>query len=224
MTVTELVAEVTDAWMGDSDSPTDGSDEWNYILRIANRKLRQWARDKNRSWSSLYEERTFGTVSSGTQTYDLDEDVHKLSDFVYVDINDTQYAEYKVVRPNQRGEHFNSVFLTGPEGAKVLHFYDSIVATSTVVGGTIRAGVYILPEPLASANDDVLIDSPDWLVLATAAEAARNDPAKDDQYSNLITAANDEYETMVLNNLHNPHAQPGGVRVDLPTIGNDGSW
>jgi hypothetical protein len=187
-------------------------------VSIVNRKLREWARDPKVGWNSLFEERNVGTLST-SQTVELDEDVHKLSDWVYVRDSDDQERRYTVVQPNRRGQYreSNSVYVSG--NPKVLNFIDSISVDDQMIGADIIAPLYFLPEELTAGTDDIYIDSPEWLIYATAAELARNDPAKDDQFSNLVGMANEFYSQMVDNNNVLPYGQPMDIPVDVQRTG-----
>jgi hypothetical protein len=218
MTLTELVTEINFAHKGNNRAPAEGTDKWDRTVSIVNRKLREWARDPKVGWNSLFEERNVGTLST-SQTVELDEDVHKLSDWVYVRDSDDQERRYTVVQPNRRGQYreSNSVYVSG--NPKVLNFIDSISVDDQMIGADIIAPLYFLPEELTAGTDDIYIDSPEWLIYATAAELARNDPAKDDQFSNLVGMANEFYSQMVDNNNVLPYGQPMDIPVDVQRTG-----
>lgn len=217
MTLNELVAEINYAHKGNSKVLAEGSDKWNRTVSILNRKRREWATDATTEWNSLFEIRSAGTFST-TQTVELDDDIHKLSDFIFLgDLSTSTWKRYDVVSPQRRGEYSEAVYVSG--NPKVLTFIDIIPATDSWIGSTINVPCYIVPEDLTLGSEDVLIDSTEWLIYATAAELARNDPAKDDQFSNLMGMANDLYQAMKDNNNVAPYGQPFDVPVEVFATG-----
>lgn len=218
MLVSELIVDINYAHKGNNRAPTEGSDKWNRTLAIANRKLREWAADSNTAWTSLFEEDDIGTFSI-TQSYPLSAGTQKLSDFVYLR-DGTREMAFNVVPPQRRAEYTNAVYVSG--NPKTLTFTDVIAADHPFIGADIIVPRYKVPTALTAGTDTVRIDSPEWLTYAVAAELARNDPAKDDQFSNLIGMANDLYQQMKDNNNVAPYAQPFDIPVEVTTTGE--SW
>lgn len=216
MTLNEFVTEVSYAHKGSDKNLTEGSDKWNRTVSILNRKRREWARDSRTTWASLFEERNVGTFST-QQTIDLDEDIHKLSDFIILREDNTNWKTLNVVSPQRRNEYSDAVYVSG--NPRVLTFIDTITADNQWIGADIIAPCYIVPEDVTTGSEDVTIDSPEWLIYATAAELARNDPAKDDQFSNLIGMANELYQQMKDNNDLLPYGQPFDVPFEVMQTG-----
>ena len=219
MLLSELITDINYAHKGNNRAPTEGSDKWNRAVAIINRKLREWATDSETSWASLFEERTVGTFST-TQTVTLATDVHKLSDYVYLLDADDRERQFTVIKPQQRKDFTEAVYVSG--NPKVLTFVDTISASDSFIGADIIVPLFKLPEALSSASDTVIVDSTEWLTYAVAAELARNDPAKDDQFGNLIGLANELYQQMKDNNDTLPYAQPFSVPVEVMQTGE--SW
>jgi hypothetical protein len=211
MTLNGLVAEINYAHKGNNKVLAEGSDKWNRTVSILNRKRREWARDATTQWNSLFEVRTVGTFSTD-QTVELDDDIHKLSDFIYLE-SGADWRRFDVVTPQRRREYSQAVYVSG--NPKVLTFIDPIAATDSWLGSSIQVPCYFVPEDVTTGTDDVFIDSTEWLIYATAAELARNDPAKDDQFGNLIGMANDLYQAMKDNNNIPPYGQPFDVPVEV---------
>lgn len=218
MLVSELIVDINYAHKGNNRAPTEGSDKWNRTLAIANRKVREWAADSNTAWNSLFEEDDIGTFST-TQAYPLSAGTQKLSDFVYLR-DGTREMAFNVVAPQRRAEFTNAVYVSG--NPKTLTFTDAIAADHPFIGADIIVPCYKVPTALTAGTDTVRIDSTEWLTYAVAAELARNDPAKDDQFSNLIGMANDLYQQMKDNNNVAPYAQPFDIPVEVTTTGE--SW
>lgn len=219
MTLADLITQVHYAYKGNTRVPVSGDVKYTLYLGIANRKIREWARDPNNHWASLYDgSRTIGTVASGTQTYDLDEDFISPSDQIFAETSATSYFEMDVIKAPLRHQLSNGVFISSFDPPK-LTFADTIGSTSSLVGRTIRVPGYYMPEELVSPSDFIPVDNPDWLVYATAAELARNDAAKTDQFPNLIGLANEEYRKMVENNQNSSFEAPNAVANNMPLIG-----
>ena len=215
MILNDLVAEINYAHKGNNKVLEEGSVKWNRTVSILNRKRREWARDATTEWNSLFEIRTVGTFSTD-QTIELDEDIHKLSDFVYLE-DGSSWKKFEVVSPQRRKEYNQAVYVSG--NPKVLTFIDTIQATDQWIGSSIQVPCYFVPEDVTTGTDDVFIDSTEWLIYATAAELARNDPAKDDQYGNLVGMANDLYQAMKDNNNIPPYGQPFDIPVEVYSTG-----
>ncbi|MCK9461458.1 MAG: hypothetical protein M0R80_17650 [Proteobacteria bacterium] len=85
MLVSELFLHINDAYRAtDDDAPTAGTADYSYWLRVANRKINEWARDTKVTWESLSrgyftEPGTVSTVGTtaltGVGTYFLDYEV-----------------------------------------------------------------------------------------------------------------------------------------------------
>lgn len=50
MTVASLIADVNDSFRGDEPAPTQGTEEYNYWLRVARRKLFELFSDDKQNW------------------------------------------------------------------------------------------------------------------------------------------------------------------------------
>lgn len=200
------------AYKGNNRWPSAGADKYNRILMIANRKIEEWARDANVNWRSLWSDDNLTTVLADTQNYNLPATVIRTSDYVYVDIDGLPHAQYKVVPPAQRDAYPYSCYVQGVN-PPILTFNFDINTGDPIVGGTIRLATYKVPDALEDTTDEIPVDDPTWLVYEVAAELARNDPAKDDQFGNLAGIANDKYQKMIRNNNKVGFAQPGGAPI-----------
>lgn len=218
MIVSEYIPAVWQAYRGKgSKAPAAGEDKWNNALIVTNSRLRSLAGDSNYQGDAYFDVRTI-TLSSST-TYDLDDDVLRLADEVYaIDVNGTQ-VNFKAVKKSQRNLFAKAVYITG-SNPKVLNFNEAI--PESLIGTTFYFGCYLEPEALTAASDDIIIENIDWLIYATAAELARNDPAKDDQYPNLQGIANDLYDDLIGSAQVNAYGQPNAAQVGYNQVGE--SW
>lgn len=219
MILSDLVAEISVAYKGRDKQWAEGTDKWDRAVTILNRKRREWARDADVSWRSLYSIETIGTFST-TQTYNLASDINKLGDFVYLE-DGNNWKQFSVISPLRRREYSQACYVTGIN-PQVLTFIDTISATDPWIGSDIKAGAYSIPADVTTGSSEVTIDNPEWLIYATAAELARNDPAKDDQFDNLLGMANDLYQKMKDANDELGYGQPFDVPVEVIQTGE--SW
>ena len=219
MLVSTLFDRINYALRGlDDDTPAEGSEEATYWLSVINRKKDEWAYDPNENWSSLFAVRTLADpVVAGTQTYDLDRDFMRPSDDVFVEVG-PKTITHKLVEPQLRDT--GDVFITG----KILNFTDTIEATDERVGGDILMPGFYSPIDLTAFDDDVLIDDPNWLAVAVAAELAFSDVTYEDKYSDLVGMANDLYTKMKSANRKGTITSPRAIRTSVNRIGNSGEW
>lgn len=220
MQVTEFMNQVYYAYRGKgaSKTPVAGSEKYNTALAIANRKIKEWATDPNNKWASLFEVRTIDTVdaTTPTYTYDLPADFFSASDFAEIIKTDGSKLEYPIVLPQRRNLYNQALYVSGRNPHKITF---SQTIDSGLNGGTLKVAAYYIPADLVNPTDVIPVDSPEWLIYATAAELARNDAAKDDQFPNLVGIANDLYRKMVEANNMAGFMQDNIVDNGMPVIG-----
>lgn len=221
------------AWVrykGNTNWPNPGTPKYIQMTVLANDiLLHEYVLDEKIQWDSLFTERTYGPIEANTQAYALDDDVFYLSDFVYILRTDGNTDRFQVVHPEQRNRGFQGVgmvgsdngdpitYLTGSsqggESNLTLNFEDNFVVGGNMngdIGGTIEVGCYAIPTPIANPGDTIPVNNPGWLMLRVAAEMARNDPAKQDQFPIIQGEANDIYSKMAVGNQGNSFQQPNG--------------
>ena len=214
MILSQLVTEAYLAYRGKTSSvPASGTEKYTRILTIANRKQREWAQDSNVDWLSRYEIRSAGTLSSGTQTYDIDSDVMRLSYFVILTNLSAVKSYVSILKPQQITRFTTGAYVAG-FNPQQLTFITTI--TSAYTGFGLSYPCFTMPTDLSVATSVVAVDDPQWLVYAVAAELARNDYAKEEQYTNLIGQANDLYMKMVDAAQMSSALQPNGVVNAMP--------
>jgi hypothetical protein len=206
----EFLVEVNDALRGtDDDAPTFGDDEANYWVRILNRKKRELYEDVTQTWANTFDgTRTLGTISaSATPTFDTEDDFLAPSDKVYVVTTEDQVVEYNVIKPQERLRFRREVYIAGMD-PQVLYFSKEINEDENIVGGTLFLPGYYMPDDITAATDTLPFLSPDWAVLAVAAEVAGNDIVYEDKEANLTTKANNLYTLMVRKNRRGTYGNP----------------
>jgi hypothetical protein len=205
-----LINNINDAYRGEEDVPAVGTTEYDYWLRVINRKQREWAKDVKQKWASLFEVRSLTpVVTSGTQSYNLPTDFLKPADQLWVNYNTTQRIYFTLKNPQYRARYGN-VFISG-RNPKKLTFVDTVDTYANILGKTISMPGYFMPVDLASGTDLVSVDDPDWLVYAAASELAFNDITYEDKYIDLNTKANSLYIQMVQTNRTTSPSNPRTV-------------
>jgi len=214
MLVSTLFDRINYALRGiDDDTPAEGSEEATYWLSVINRKKDEWAYDPNENWSSLFAVRTLADpIAAATQSYNLDSDFMRPSDDVFVEVGPKK-IKHRLVEPQLRDS--GDVFITG----KILNFTDTIEATDERVGGDILMPGFYSPIDLTAFDDDVLIDDPNWLVMAVAADIAFSDVTYEDKYADLVGMANDLYSKMKSANRKGTITSPRQVKTSVQRIG-----
>jgi len=191
-----LINNINDAYRGEEDVPAVGTTEYDYWLRVINRKQREWAKDVKQKWSSLFEIRTLSpVVTSGQQAYNLPTDFIKPSDQVWVNFNTTQRIYFTLKNPQFRERYHNAYISV--RNPKTLTFVDIVDTNTNILGKSISMPGYFMPAELVAKTDVVAVDDPDWLVYAAASELAFNDITYEDKYIDLNTKANSLYVQMV---------------------------
>lgn len=225
-----LIQKAWRAYKGNTNWPASGTSKYLQMVMTANDLKNIWATDAKVHWDSLFSQNNnIGTVASPTLSYNLPASVFYLSDYVYVLLNDGSgnTQRFKVVHPESRNDDANGIGINGADfgdptcyltgsykggsGQMAINFVTPWSQMSAaLIGGTIQAGTYVLPADMVNNSDIVPVNNPEWLVYALAAELARNDPAKEDQFETLNGIANDIYKKMVLDNQGNSFQQPNG--------------
>lgn len=154
-------------------------------------------------------------VKSGVQTYSLHRNFLSPSDSAVVTTT-TQDITQRFAKPQRRDN--SDLYISGLNPRKVT-FYTEILSTDQKVGGELKVPAYYFPADIAATTDLVTVDDPNWLVYATAAELARNDPAKDTEFGNILGMANDLYRKMVSANNAIGFLQDDSMPYDMPMIG-----
>ena len=202
MTTSEFVQAVILKATGKASNLVSTDTKWIKIVSIANRQIRKWERVAD--WNSLYDPHyVIGTVSA-TDTYELDDEVRKLSDTpgdtvrIVYDTDNNLFSEWQVVNAERLKQYSSGNYCA--QVGKNLVFNKTFKTTDTEYGGSIQVPVYLYAEPLTSASSEVPVDDPEWLICMTAAEYVRNDVTKQNQYPNLVQEANDILQTMIDDN------------------------
>lgn len=218
MILSELFSHINNAYRGsDDDVPETGTADYDNWLNTTNRKIAEWSNDSNVSWRSLFGSLSAGTVTSGTQTYDLDDSFMAPADRISVTTTDGNTLEYVIAPPQERDRFSNSVYISG-FNPQQLTFNDTINDDSNLVGGTINVPGYYAPDQVASSGDTIPVDDPFWLVMAVASELAFNDLTYSDKSPDINAKANDLYSGMISSNRRGTSNYPRIARTNVNRI------
>lgn len=195
MKAIDLVKRIHRRVNGNIKYPAWGSDKCTLYIETANDVITALCTDPENKWDWCWEEREFGAIAEAQLTYDLDDDVFDLSDKVYV-TTETQTFVFNVIKPADRKKFTNSVYISS-DSPKQITFTNM---PPEAVGGTITAGVYVIPPLITSPNQNVPVQRPLYVAFETAAQLVLTIPAKQDMYDDLHDLAVDEYDKMAMVN------------------------
>lgn len=236
MNITEAIAATYLASTGKATAPTTGT-KYNKILGLLDMNQQLWANEPGVDWNSLYDPQfSIGNVSA-TDTYDLDSStIRTLSgtqgDPVIIKwsdgVGETRYdlVDADKLKLYYMGQNKESSF--GRYCAQIgstLVFNHKFTSLDSEYGGEIFVPCYTYPETISSTNlgDDVAVDNPYWLVLASAAEYVRTDLTRQNQYENISAKANQLMQRMMDDNAGQVTDVVKGW-TPFSGIGQEGTW
>ena len=196
MITADFVQSVLLKATGKVTSVTSTDKKWLKVVAIANRQIKKWETEGD--WNSLYDPNySLGTISA-TDTYEIPDDIRRLSDTLgdsirIVHANGT--TEYTVVKADQLKKYRDGNFCA--QIGSNLVFNRAFTADDAEFGGELLIPVYLFAELLVSPNSEIPVDDPEWLVVMTAAEYVRNDITKQNQHPTLIQEGNDILAAMI---------------------------
>lgn len=203
ITNTDFLQATNDVLRGtDDDPPVIGTDEASYWLRTANRIRRNLYRNASLQLVGSYQVLELGTVSaSAAPSFDLDDNFIAPAESCYVIDSSGSRHDFKVIKPQQREPQTQSVFIAGQD-PQTLFFSSAITSTQNYIGGKLFLPAYVMPDDMSTASGSatVVVDDPDWLVIATAAKLAFGDITYEDKVADLNAEANALYNVMIKNN------------------------
>ena len=224
MLVSEFILEINDTLRSiEDDAPISGSEEYDYWLRTAVRLRRNLYRDVTKTWASTWQVLELGTVSASTApSFDIDEEFLGASDSCYIITTDGQRHDYKIVKPKERNVNRQEVYIAGAD-PQSLFFSQPILADTNIVGGSLYLPGYFMPDPFVRDTDTVVVDDPDWLIVATAAKIAAGDLTYEDRTADLNAEANSLWLQMLKNNRRGTYNNPRKTPYNVHRITSPGS-
>lgn len=218
MKFSEFVPKIHVAYKGKAaaKAPAAGTAKYEVYMSVTNDKLESWSRDKVYNWNSLYNE----VQTSVSDVISLDDDfIRMASDNLYITTEQGLTVELNEVRPSQRRSFVEGYYIAGND-PQLLRFTSDVIANHD--GEVLEYDTYNKPPVIKTASSLVVCDSYEWLAYAVAAELARNDPAKDDQFGNLSGLASAEYSRMAKAATPRVNAKANRIRSSYPRMGR--SW
>lgn len=227
-TVLQVLTDAYIAYRGKSSNmPQAGTDKYNDMLAILNRKQREWWTDPNNDWPSLWQLVTIDTPASnaglvaGTQTYPLTTaalttagtPILRLSDYIMLQDSNGNKKYITVIKPPVRAQYSQGCYVSG---ANPLQLTFIMTIDANYAGLQPVAASYVQPPVLVAPTDIVAVDDPNWCVYGVASELARNDYSKEEQFPNLNGIANALYQQMSDAAFANSQLQPNGVPNNMP--------
>ena len=167
------------------------------MLAIGNMQIGVWQNELDGRWSSLYDPNfNLGIVSSGS-VFGLPDEVNILSPAagacVEVKRLDGSSTCFSIV-PFDQLSNYGKGYCA--QSGRTLLFAREFKPGDAEFGGTIVAPVYQYADTMSNPTDTVPVDDPNWLVLASAAQAASASLIKAGQYANIVGEANSLMDAM----------------------------
>jgi hypothetical protein len=222
MTTTTFLQLVNDAYRGTDDvAPIIGTDDANYWLRTASRIKRNLYSTAGLQWNSTYQVLNLGTISvNAAPAFDLDDTFIGPAESCYViDLQGSRH-DFPIIVAQEQDYGKQAVFIAGQDPEQ-LFFTQAITAADGYIGGTLYLPAYVMPDDIntTSGTATVVVDDPDWLVVATAAKLAFNDITYEAKAADLNNEANALYRQMVQTNRRGTTTNPRRSRTQVVKIG-----
>jgi len=157
-------------------------------------------------------------IATGVLSYSLPRDFLYPSDEVYVTKSDGNRVYLDVIKPQERSQNKQNVFITGMNPL-VLTFTSTIPSTDQLVGGTLTVPGFYLPRDVSEDDDELPIPDPNWGVMAVAAEVAFNDVVYEDKSPDLNEKANALYRAMTMKNRAGTYKNSRNIPTNVYRIG-----
>lgn len=185
-------------------APKPGNPKFTMYLDIANEKVRDWVEDSNYVWRTI---RRTERITVADARIPLPEDYARLADTeLFVDGKRIKYVTYA-----ERYDGHNAVYEDGYE----------LVLTKPEkhIGKTIELSIIYYPPEVTTADGSFVCDSMNWLVAATAAAVAFNDPQKQDNAPDLEGMAQVSYGRMAVRTRKGPKGYVRKVKRSTSPLG-----
>jgi hypothetical protein len=195
---------------GKATAPASGTPKYNALLAIADSMQKLWASEPDTEWDSLYSRENLTAVITVSDSIALDDTIQYLSkrEGESILLNDTPYT---LVKPSQlyRKRESNVCAQIG----RSLKFPTAFAADSPLIGATVEVPAILYTTDITDGTNTIEVDDPMWLVYMMAAEFARNNIIKAQQYDNLLAYAEQSMTKMKQNNGGQLEEIPRGVFV-----------
>jgi len=190
MNVTQFIQKVYLTSNGKTAILAPTSPRYTKFLALANVLQDDWLSEPDIQWNSRYQRLSLGNITS--DRVDMDEDIYEFSkregDYITITGTNGNVSYWSLVTPEEFRQYRYNNTCTVIDGELV--FARTFVSGDNEYGGEVIVPVTLKLDPLINPNDDILVDDPNWLVYAVAAEQVRNTVTKLSQYPALIQKAN----------------------------------
>jgi len=210
MTVEDAIKSISYELRGtDDDAPSESSAEWLYWVNKLNRVKNRLYKDVTKKWSQAYAVEALGTVVSASTelTLDLPATFIGASNDAYVVTTDNKKVYFDVIKPEQRNNLFQQVFVSG-SNPQTLIFTAEIEAGDDIVGGTVYVPGFYLPADYTANADTLVFPDDEWAIVSTASEIAFSDIVYEDKAPDLNAKANELYKQMTRLNRKGTYGRP----------------
>ncbi|RMD45208.1 MAG: hypothetical protein D6831_03855 [Aquificota bacterium] len=215
MTLQDILEKIHALYEGDTSYPSEGSEDWNFRLKLVNNAIDEWAYVEGVYWKELFKnlsDATDGdkTATTSTTAYNAPSDFRFISSFVQITDSNGSKTLYGMVRPDevlktQKTTPSSKVFyITGnPSTGYKINILNPI-------DGTISYSYYKTPASLSSSTDKPEMSNPMYIVYSVVAQLYELDNRNDlvGKYLNLAKQAMDQ---MVIENETKPFYNPDGI-------------
>jgi hypothetical protein len=212
MTTPEAIQAVYLKATGKTTTLSSGT-KYDKILGLLKFYQRRWGREPGVDWGTLYNPAlSIGNVTA-TDSFDIDTSTIRVLSMTEGDTvkimwtNGLGYTEYDIIAPDSMKDYFygqNKESSLGRYCARIgdqLTFNHTFTSADPEFGGDIQIPCYTYPEEITGSDDEeIQVDDPDWLVLRCAAEYVRTDLIRKNEYSNLLSEANEAMTRMIDDN------------------------
>lgn len=199
MQIDKIIQKAYKMATGDDESISRSEPSYSKYVSILNDLQRDWYEESlvlpNERWASLEREETI-IISSDTQ-YDLDGELalHPLSySPLSITLPSGNMAMPKLVSTAEFIRSNDRNIFTASSDGKIINFKKEFI--NSAIGGRITYPYYVNLEEISNDDDNIIVDSPNWLVYMLAAEIARSDIVQAGQYGNLIALAQNSMTSM----------------------------
>ena len=161
---------------------------------------------------------THTSIVDDAQSYSLHRKFLYPSDQVYVTKTDGNRTYLDVIKPQERSENKQDVFISGMNPLQ-LTFTSTISSTDSMIGGTLTVPGFYLPDDVSAETDELPIPDPNWAVMSVASEVAFNDVVYEEKSADLNEKANALYRAMTMKNRAGTHRNSRNIPTNVYRIG-----
>lgn len=214
-------------WQGKTGLATTDP-KYTQLLNLCAYYTQEWQDTTNVDWMSLWFVSNLGAIaqsasSAGLQStassVPLDPTMRKLSQrendsVILLGIDGLTTWNYNIVRPDQFNEKAGKMSAAPIQGNLV--FCTPLLVNDARIGAQVFCPGFGFVTPITKDTQICQVDDPTWLEVRVAAEAARTDLVRQNQYPLLLAESNDKLQAMKDNNSNQIDEIP--IDMELTTL------